>query len=147
MATGAKESAAAAAARKQEEEAEALFEEKHAELVAEARRVAREHGVDVRTVAFRPGGAAAVQHDFLGIPMEERVVGRIRRAASRDVSAMGAEELAAHQRQLRIMKAVVERELQAKEAAAAAKRAAEQKEQQANGAGAGESKVQRIIIE
>ncbi|CAL5008663.1 unnamed protein product [Urochloa decumbens] len=145
MATGAKESAAAAAARKQEE-AEALFEEKHAELVAEARRVAREHGVDVRTVAFRPGGGAAVQHDFLGIPMEERVVGRIRRAASRDVSAMGAEELAAHQRQLRIMKAVVERELQAKEAAAA-KRAAEQKEQQANGAGAGESKVQRIIIE
>ncbi|CAL5004219.1 unnamed protein product [Urochloa decumbens] len=147
MATAAKESSAAAAAARQQEEAEALFEEKHAELVAEARRVAREHGADVRTVAFRPGGAAAVQHDFLGIPMEERVVGRIRRAVSRDVSAMGAEELAAHQRQLRIMKAVVERELQAKEAAAAAaaKRAAEQKE--AGVAGAGESKVQRIIIE
>ncbi|CAD6246568.1 unnamed protein product [Miscanthus lutarioriparius] len=98
----------------------ALFASKHAELLSEARAVAREHGVTVSTVAFRPDGTA-VAHELIGVAREERLRGMVGRAVARDVSAMGAREVAAHQRQLHALRAVVLRELQAKKAAAAAK--------------------------
>ncbi|PUZ50021.1 hypothetical protein GQ55_6G026100 [Panicum hallii var. hallii] len=149
MATG-----AAAAANASQQQRQARFEAKHAELLSEARGVAREFGVDVCAVAFRPDGTAA-RHEFLGVAREARAVGRIRRAVARDVSAMGLREVAEHERQLRALRAVVERELQAKAAArdkatkaagaaAGDKRAPEQQQQQAGGAG--DSKIRRIII-
>jgi hypothetical protein len=84
----------------------ALFASKHAELLSEARAVAREHGVTVRTVAFRPD-VTAVAHELIGVGREERLQGMIGRAVARDVSAMGAREVAAHQRQLHALRAVV----------------------------------------
>jgi hypothetical protein len=154
MATGAEEPAAAgttpapavAAARRQEE-GQALFEEKLAELVAEARGVSRGFGVDVRAVAFRPDGRGAVQHEFLGAPLEARVTGVIRRAVARDVSAMGTKEVAEHERQLQTLRAVVARELQAKAkaaAAGAAKRAPEQQEEADGAGGSPDNKTRRI---
>ncbi|TKW09124.1 hypothetical protein SEVIR_6G072700v4 [Setaria viridis] len=131
----------------QRQEAEALFEAKHGELLAEARGVALEFGVDVRAVAFRPGGGGAVHHEFVGATRDARVVRRIRRAVARDVSAMGMEEVAEHERQLGIMRAVVARALQAKAAAGGAKRAPKQQQEAAAGAGAGDSKIRMIIID
>ena len=124
----------------------ALFASKHAELLSEARAVAREHGVTVRTVAFRPDGTA-VAHEPIGVAREERLRGMVGRAVARDVSAMGAREVAAHQRQLHALRAVVLRELQAKKETAVAakddagakaktKRALEQRETDGAGAGA-----------
>ncbi|KAF8669872.1 hypothetical protein HU200_051049 [Digitaria exilis] len=152
---------AADASLKQEEALAAAFEEKHAELVAEARGVAREFGVDVRAVAFRPvggGGGGAVVHEFQGIPPAARVVRTIRRAVAKDVSAMGMEEVAQHERQLLALRNIVVRELQARKKATAAKkamdvaidgaatkRAPEQQEEVAGGGG--ESKVRKIIID
>ena len=94
MATG-----AAAAANASQQQQQAVFEAKHAELLAEARGVAAEFGVDVCAVAFRPDGAA-VQHRFLGAAREAPAVGMIRRAVARDVSVMGLREVAEHERQL-----------------------------------------------
>ena len=152
MATG----AAAAASASQQQQAQVVFEAKHAELLAEARGVAAEFGVDVCAVAFRPDGAA-VRHKFVGAAPE---VGTIRRAVARDVAAMGLREVAEHERQLRALRAIVERELQAKAAvrakgatkagASAAAAAAGNKrapEQQQQAGGAGENKIRRIIID
>ena len=135
--------------QQQVEEALALFASKHAELLCEARGVAREHGVTVRTVAFRPDGKA-VAHELIGVAREERLRGMVGRAVARDVSAMGPREVAAHQRQLHALRAVVLRELQAKkkpppppaaakddDAGAKTKRALEQRETDGAGAGAG----------
>jgi len=96
MATG-----AAAAANASQQQQQAVFEAKHAELLAEARGVAAEFGVDVCAVAFRPDGAA-VRHKFVGAARGEApaAVGTIRRAVARDVAAMGLREVAEHERQL-----------------------------------------------
>jgi len=154
MATG-----ATAAANASQQQQQAVFEAKHAELLAEARGMAAEFGVDVCAVAFRPDGAA-VQHRFLGVAREAPAVGMIRRAVARDVSAMGLREVAEHERQLRALRAIVERELQAKAAvrakgatkagASAAAAAAGNKrapEQQQQAGGAGDKKIRRIIID
>ena len=89
MATG-----ATAAANASQQQQQAVFEAKHAELLAEARGMAAEFGVDVCAVAFRPDGAA-VRH------REATAVGMMRRAVARDVSVMGPREVAEHERQLR----------------------------------------------
>lgn len=111
--------AAPVTGQQQQQQLEALFASKHAELLSEARGVAREHGVTVRTVAFRPDGTT-VAHELIGVGREERLRGMIARAVARDVSAMAPPEVAAHHRQLHALRAVVLRELQAKKAAAAA---------------------------
>ena len=160
MATGAAAAASASQQQQQQQQAQAVFEAKHAELLAEARGMAAEFGVDVCAVAFRPDGAA-VQHRFLGVAWEAPAVGMIRRAVARDVSAMGLREVAEHERQLRALRAIVERELQAKAAvrakgatkagaSAAAAAAAGNKrapEQQQQAGGAGDKKIRRIIID
>ena len=92
--------AAAAAASASQQQAQVVFEAKHAELLAEARGVAAEFGVDVCAVAFRPDGAA-VRLRFLGVAREAPTVGRIRRPVARGMSAMGMREVAEHERQLR----------------------------------------------
>ena len=94
MATG-----ATAAANASQQQQQAVFEAKHAELLAEARGMAAEFGVDVCAVAFRPDGAA-VRHKFVGAAPEAPAVGTIRRAVARDVAAMGLREVAEHERQL-----------------------------------------------
>ncbi|OEL13495.1 hypothetical protein BAE44_0025484 [Dichanthelium oligosanthes] len=155
MATDAKKAAAAAApaaaaatanTNQHQQQQQALFEAKHAELVSEARDVAREFGVDVHSIAFRPDGTA-VRHDILGVGREARVKDSIMRAVARDVSAMGPEEVAAHEKQLQRLRALVAHELQGKaakaKAAAGAERSPEQQEM--DGAAAGSSnKIRRI---
>ena len=131
-----------------------MFEAKHAELLAEARGVAAEFGVDVCAVAFRPDGAA-VRHKFVGAAPEAPAVGTIRRAVARDVAAMGLREVAEHERQLRALRAAVERELQARAAArakaggaaAAGDKRVPPEHQQQQAGGAGENKIRRIIID
>ena len=65
-----------------------VFEAKHAELLAEARDVAAEFGVDVCAVTFWPDGAT-VRYRFHGVVREALAVGRIRRVVVWDVSATG----------------------------------------------------------
>ncbi|KAG2581430.1 hypothetical protein PVAP13_6KG029900 [Panicum virgatum] len=150
MATG----AAAVASASQQQQAQVVFEAKHAELLAEARGVAAEFGVDVCAVAFRPDGAA-VRHKFVGAAPEAPAVGTIRRAVARDVAAMGLREVAEHERQLRALRAAVERELQARAAArakaggaaAAGDKRVPPEHQQQQAGGAGENKIRRIIID
>ncbi|KAJ1293212.1 hypothetical protein BS78_01G050800 [Paspalum vaginatum] len=144
MATGAKNPSApapAANARQQQQQGqEALFASKHEELLSEARGVAREFGVDVRAVAFRPDGTATA-HEFIGAGREEMVKSLVMQAVAKDVSAMGPEELAAHERQLRRLRAIVARDLQAKaDKAKGAERASEQQEM---AGGAGSDKIKR----
>ncbi|KAK3120965.1 hypothetical protein QOZ80_8BG0644060 [Eleusine coracana subsp. coracana] len=93
--------------------AAALFEPKHGELASEAHAVARELGVDVTTVAFRPGGGGggAVSHEFLGVAPAERV----RRLVETDVSAMGPAELAQHAARLRAVRAALVSRMQGTE--------------------------------
>jgi len=149
MATAA--AAAASASQQQQQQAQVVFEAKHAELLAEARGVAAEFGVDVCAVAFRPDGAA-VRHKFVGAARGEApaAVGTIRRAVARDVAAMGLREVAEHERQLRALRAAVERELQARAkagATAAGDKRAPPEQQQQQAGGAGDSKIRRIIID
>ena len=144
MATG-----ATAAANASQQQQQAVFEAKHAELLAEARGMAAEFGVDVCAVAFRPDGAA-VRHKFVSAAPEAPAVGTIRRAVARDVAAMGLREVAEHERQLRALRAAVERELQARAkagATAAGDKRAPPEQQQQQAGGAGDSKIRRIIID
>ncbi|KAK3122664.1 hypothetical protein QOZ80_8AG0616530 [Eleusine coracana subsp. coracana] len=83
--------------------AAALFEAKHGELASEAHAVARELGVDVTTVVFRPDGGGAVSHEFIGVAPAERV----RRLVETDVSAMGPAELAQQAARLRAVRAAL----------------------------------------
>ncbi|KAJ1267151.1 hypothetical protein BS78_07G034500 [Paspalum vaginatum] len=120
-----------ASARRQKQQA-ALFKAKHEELLAEARGVAFEFGVN-------------------------RVVDSVARAVARDVSAMGLQQAVEHQRKLRQLRALVARELQVREAkakddaaaapaaaAGASKRALEQQEMMMAAAGGGGSnKIRR----
>ncbi|KAF8679044.1 hypothetical protein HU200_045798 [Digitaria exilis] len=132
METGAKKPAAvaapapAAAGRQppQQQQQEALFETKHAELLSEARDVAREFGADVHAVVFPPGDGAAVRHEFLGAGREARLKELVGRAVAKDVSTMGMEEVVAHEKHLQRLRAVVANELRAKAAAEADKAAA-----------------------
>jgi hypothetical protein len=140
---------AAADARRQQQ---AVFKAKYAELLAEARGVALDFRVNVNTVAFLPagggGGGRAVMHEFRGTTRDARMAGSIQQAVARDVSAMGMEEVAKHERQLRNFRAVVERALQAKAAAAGGvKRAPPEQQLEAAATGAGDSKMSRILIE
>lgn len=150
MAAGGAEKRAAAAAAadpvpEQQEEKEALFAAKHAELVSEARDVAREHGVAVTTVAFRPDGTAVADEVVGGggggvVGLQEQVRAMIQRAIERKVSAMESGELAAHRRELQMLRGIVVGELTKTRAApgqkektdgevvVGAKRAAEQQE-------------------
>lgn len=131
METGAKKPAAAPApAPSDATQQQALFEAKHAELLSEARDVAREYGVDVHAVVFRPDDGTAVRNEFLGGGgggREARLKDLVVRAVARDVSGMGATELAAHERHLLQLRALVARELQARaKATASPKRSSEQ---------------------
>jgi hypothetical protein len=132
METGAKKPAAAPApapAAANATQQQALFEAKHAELLSEARDVAREYGVDVHAVVFRPDDGTAVRNEFLGGGggREARLKDLVVRAVARDVSGMGATELAAHERHLLQLRALVARELQARaKATASPKRSSEQ---------------------
>lgn len=119
---------AAAAAAANATQQQALFEAKHAELLSEARDVAREYGVDVHAVVFRPDDGTAVRNEFLGGGgREARLKDLVVRAVARDVSGMGATELAAHERHLLQLRALVARELQARaKATASPKRSSEQ---------------------
>jgi hypothetical protein len=113
-AAGAEKPAAAAAEvpgqQQEEKEKEALFAAKHAELVSEARDVAREHGVAVTTVAFRPDGTA-VADEAVGVGLQEQVRAMIQRAIARKVSLMESGELAAHRRELQMLRGIVVGEL------------------------------------
>ena len=120
-----------------------------------AELLAAEFAGDVCAVAFRPDGAA-VRHKFVGAARGEApaAVGTIRRAVARDVAAMGLREVAEHERQLRALRAAVERELQARAAArakagatAAGDKRAPPEQQQQQAGGAGDSKIRRIIID
>jgi hypothetical protein len=108
MATGAKKPAApdtpapVPAAAADDARRQALFEAKHAEVLSEA----REFGVDVHAIAFLPDGTA-VRHEFLGVGQEARLEGLVERAVAKDVSAMGPEDLTAHEQHLRRLRAVV----------------------------------------
>ncbi|KAF8668986.1 hypothetical protein HU200_050727 [Digitaria exilis] len=135
METGAKKPAAvaapapAAAARQppqqqQQQQGEELFETKHAELLSEARDVAQEFGADVHAVVFRPGDGGAVRHEFVGAGQEARLKEVVGRAVAKDVSAMGMEEVVAHEKHLQRLRAVVANELRAKAAANKADKAA-----------------------
>lgn len=95
------------AAKKQQ--AAAQFDAMHGALASEAHAAARELGVDVTTVAFRPDGGGAVSHEFLGVAPEER----IRRLIAADVSAMGPAELARHAARLQALRAALARKLSA----------------------------------
>lgn len=96
--------------QQEEKEKEALFAAKHAELVSEARDVAREHGVAVTTVAFRPDGTA-VADEAVGVGLQEQVRAMIQRAIARKVSLMESGELAAHRRELQMLRGIVVGEL------------------------------------
>uniref|UniRef100_K3ZZK6 MADS-box domain-containing protein n=1 Tax=Setaria italica TaxID=4555 RepID=K3ZZK6_SETIT len=102
----------AAAANATQPPQQALFEAKHAELLSQARDVAREFGVDVHAIVFRPDDGTAVRNEFLGAGREAQLKDLIGRAVARDVSAMGAPELAAHEQHLLRLRALVARELQ-----------------------------------
>ncbi|PUZ73277.1 hypothetical protein GQ55_2G461200 [Panicum hallii var. hallii] len=149
METGAKKPAAAADNTRQQAQQQALFEAKHAEVLSEARDMAREFGVDVHAVAFRPDGTA-VRHEFLGIGREARLKGLISRAVAKDVSAMGLEEVTAHEQHLQRLRSLVAHELQVKAAKARAaapestKRSPEQQEVAGAAAGSSSSKTRRI---
>lgn len=97
----------------------AMFDAMHGALASQAHAVAREFGVDVVTVAFRPAAAGvgaedaeaaerAVSHEFLGVSPEERM----RRLIATDVSAMGPAELAKHAARLKALRAALVRKLQ-----------------------------------
>ena len=101
----------------EQEEKEALFEAKHAELVSEARDVAREHGVAVTTVAFRPDGTAVADEAVGvgggggGVGLQEQVRAMIERAIKRKVAMLESGELAAHRRELQMLRGIVVGEL------------------------------------
>jgi len=74
--------------------------------------VAREHGVAVTTVAFRPDGTAVADEAVgLGVGLQEQVRAMIQRAIARKVSAMESGELAAHRRELQMLRGIVVGEL------------------------------------
>jgi len=156
MATGAKKPAApdtpapVPAAAADDARRQALFEAKHAEVLSEARDMAREFGVDVHAIAFLPDGTA-VRHEFLGVGQEARLEGLVERAVAKDVSAMGPEEVAAHEQHLQRLRALGVRELQVKAAKAKAaatessKRSPEQQEVASAPAGSSSSSKTRRV--
>ena len=104
----------------------------------------------MHAVAFRPDGTA-VRHEFLGVGQEARLEGLVERAVAKDVSAMGPEDLTAHEQHLRRLRAVVAHKLQLKVAKVKAaatdstKRSPEQQEVAGAAAGSGSSsKTSRI---
>ncbi|CAD6246566.1 unnamed protein product [Miscanthus lutarioriparius] len=112
MAPAGAEKPADAAPVPEQEEKEALFAAKHEELVSEARDVAREHGVAVTTVAFRPDGTAVADEAVgVGVGLQEQVRAMIQRAIARKVAAMESGELAAHRRELQMLRGIVVGEL------------------------------------
>jgi len=106
--------------------------------------------VDVHAVAFRPDGTA-VRHEFLGVGREARLKGLIERTVAKDVSAMGPEEVAAHEQHLQRLRALGVRELQVKAAKAKAaatessKRSPEQQEVASAPAGSSSSSKTRRV--
>ena len=104
----------------------------------------------MHAVAFRPDRTAA-RHEFLGVGREARLKGLIERTVAKDVSAMGPEEVAAHEQHLQRLRALVARELQAKAAKAKAaatessKRSPEQQEVASAPAGSSSSSKTRRV--
>lgn len=121
---------------------QSLFKAKHAP----------EFGADVHAVVVRPGGGGdAVRHEFLGAAgREARLKEMVGRAVAKDVSAMGMEEVDAHEKHLQRLRAVVAHELRAKakadkdDKAAAAGVTSSPAKQEMAGDGGGSSKVRRI---